>query len=145
MCVSVACFQRKSVTNFWFHTTESYKRMQVPHTRLTLHSEVDSLCRHPSFVYSNALVPARMIRGHRRHLKREVGQNLYPWVQSGIVASSQPGEVEVDSADDVAGEDSTGARRHSYITLDCDGWRRLCRNKTCCCWQLPGTLHHKES
>lgn len=127
------------------HSTESYYTHAAINTLLTLHSEVDSLCRHPSFVYSDALVPARLIWGHRGHLKRKVGQDMHPWVQTGIVTSPQPGEVEVDRADDVAGEDNMGARRHSCITLDCDGWRRLCRMKAECCWQPPGTLHHKES
>lgn len=66
------------------------------------------------------------------------------WVHTGVVTSSQPGEVEVDCADDAAGEDSTGAWRHSYIALDCDGRRRLCRMKAERCWQPPGTLHHKK-
>ncbi len=96
------------------------------HTILTLYGEVDSLCRHPSFVYSDALIPARVIWGHRGHLKREIGQDVHPWVQASIMTSSQPSEVEVHRADDVAGENSTGARRHSHITVDCDGRRRLC-------------------
>lgn len=60
-------------------------------------------------------------------MQREVGHDVHPRVQAGVVASSQPGEVEVDRADDVAGEDGAGAGRGGYVTLDGDGWRRLCR------------------
>lgn len=52
---------------------------------------------------------------------------MHPWVQTGIMTSSQPGEVEVDGANNVAGEDSTGARGDGYVTLNGDSWRRLCR------------------
>lgn len=92
---------------------------------LTLHSEVDSLCLHPSFVYSDAFVPARVIWGHSGHLQRKVGQDAHPRVQAGVETSPQPGEVEDDRADDVAGEDGARAGRRCHIPLDCDGWWRL--------------------
>ena len=78
-------------------------------TLLTLHSEVDSLCRRPSFIYSHTLIPAGLIRAHRGHMKRKVGQDLHTRVQAGIAASSDPCEVVVDRADNVASEEGTGA------------------------------------
>lgn len=96
------------------------------HTLLTLYSEVEPLCSHPSLIYSVTFVPARMIRGYGGHLQRKVGEDVHAWVQTGVLASSQPGEVEADGANDVASEDGPGARGGSYVTLDCDGWRGLC-------------------
>lgn len=127
---NIHTYQRQSLTDTCKRSS-TYPGLFSPcgykHTFLTLHSEVYSLCLHPSFVYSDALIPARVIWGHSGHLQREVGQDVHLWVQTGILSSSQPGEVEADRANDVAGEESAGARRHGYIPLDCDGWRRLCR------------------
>lgn len=108
------------------------------YTLLTFHSEVEPLCCHPSLVYSDALIPAGLIWGHRGQLKREVGQDVSTWVQMSVTTSSQPCEIEVDCAADAAGEDSTGAWRHSHVALDCDGRRWLCKMKAECCWQPPG-------
>lgn len=92
----------------------------------TFHGEEDSLGRHPSLVDGDALVPAGLIGAHGGHLERKVGQHVHPGVQTGVVADPQPGEVEVNGADDVAREDSAGAGGHRDVTADCDGRRRLC-------------------
>lgn len=96
------------------------------HRRFTFHGEEDSFCRHPSLVDGDALVPAGLIGAHGGHLERKVGQHMHPGVQTGVVAGPQPGEVEVNGADDVAREDSAGAGGHRDVTADCDGRRRLC-------------------
>lgn len=90
---------------------------------ITFHSEEDSLCRHSSFVDGNALVPAGLIWAHGGHLERKVAQHVHPGIQTGIVTGSEPGEVEVNGADNLAGENSAGAWGHRDVTPDCDGRR----------------------
>lgn len=92
-----------------------------------MYSEVDSFPGRPSFIDSNALVPAGVIRGDSAQLQREVGEGVCPWVQASVLTPSEPGEVEADRADDMAGEDGVGARGGGDVTLDCDGRRGLCR------------------
>lgn len=99
------------------------------HALLTFYGEVDSLRRHSSFIHGDALVPAGLIRAHRGHLKRQVGQHVHSRIRTCVVAPSQPGEVEADGADNVAREDGAGARGHRDVPLHCDGWRRLCGKK----------------
>lgn len=55
---------------------------------------------------------------------------MHPWVQTGVVTSSQPGEVEVDRADDVAGEDGARVGADGHVSFNGDGRRRLCRTST---------------
>lgn len=69
-----------------------------------------------------------------------VGQDACSWVQTGIVASSQPGEIKVDGADNVAGEDRAGARGHGGVTVHADSWRRLCR-VIMLCQYVVGSSH----
>lgn len=140
-CVLVHIWKRKKIC--FLGSTSLHRTHTGVNTLLTLHSEVDLLCLYPSFVYSDTLVPAWLVWGHRGHLKRKVTQDVDSWVQTGVMTSSQPGEVEVDRADDMAGEDSMRARRCSYVSLNCDGWRRLCRMKAQCFWLLPGNLHYE--
>lgn len=99
------------------------------HALFTFYGEVDSLRRHSSFIHGDALVPAGLIRAHRGHLERQVGQHVHSRIHTGVVASSQPGEVEVDGADNVACEDGAGARGHRDVSLHCDGRRGLCGKK----------------
>lgn len=99
------------------------------HALFTFYGEVDSLRRRSSFIHGNALVPAGLIRAHRGQLKRQVGQHVHSRIGAGVVASSQPGEVKVDGADNVAREDGAGAGGHRDVPLHRDGWRRLCGKK----------------
>lgn len=90
---------------------------------ITFHGEEDSLCRHSSFVDGDALIPAGLIWADGGQLEGKVAQHPNPGIQAGIVTVSQPGEVEVDGADDVAREYSAGAGGHRDVTPDCDGRR----------------------
>lgn len=92
---------------------------------ITLYCEIRPICGLSSFISSNALIPARIVQGHTGHLQWKVGKDVPPWVQTGIIAPSQPGEVEGNSADDLAGEDSMIARWDGNIPFNSDGRRRF--------------------
>lgn len=84
----------------------------------TLHSEVDLLRGRASFVGGDALVPAGLTGAHGGQLQGQVVQDVDLWTQAGVSASSQPGEVESNGADDVTAEDGSRARRGRHVPLD---------------------------
>lgn len=63
-------------------------------------------------------------------MQGQVVQDVHLWTQASVAASSQPGEVEADSADDVTGENSSRAWRRGHVPLDRDGWRWF--------WEMTG-------
>lgn len=84
----------------------------------TLYSEVDLLRGRASFVGGDTLVPASLIGAHGGQLQRQVVQDVDLWTQAGVTASSQPGEIESNGADDVTAEDSSRARRGRHVPLN---------------------------
>lgn len=91
----------------------------------TFHSEVDLPRGHAPFVAGDALVPASLTGAHGGQLQRQVVQDVDLWTQAGVTASSQPGEVESNGADDATAEDGSRARRGRHVALDGDSWRGL--------------------
>lgn len=73
-----------------------------------------------------------MVGVHGGDLQRAVAQDLQPWVQVDVVTSSQPGEVEVDCADNTTGEDHTGTGTCCHVALHRDGWRGFCKTTEQC-------------